>query len=163
VIQSYDADGTPEVDTGETQETGPVFADPSGQRRRLMRVFGAAASIVLVGALVMAGIGLFGGPNTPFSVFGAPASGDHGHQGTTGQGASGGPASASSLPAGAPGSGPAHSGSRSPSPSPSASRDQSPAPTPSISPTPTNKAGKTPPGQSRSKQPHPSPSSSHGR
>jgi hypothetical protein len=48
-----------------------VFADPSGHRRRLMRVFGAAASVLLVGALIVAGIGVFGGPNTPFSVFSA--------------------------------------------------------------------------------------------
>jgi hypothetical protein len=141
------------------QETGPVFADPSGQRRKLMRVFGAAASVVLVGALIIAGIGLFGGPNTPFSVFGAPAATDHGHQGTTGRGNGTAPGS-SSRPPDAPSSS-APAGSSKPSPSPSTSRRRSPTPTPSSSPSPTNKAGKTPPGQGRSKTPHPSPSSTH--
>ncbi|HEX5189781.1 MAG TPA: hypothetical protein VFW16_09585 [Streptosporangiaceae bacterium] len=141
-----------------THQTGPVFADPSGQRRRLMRVIGAAASMALVGALVLAGVGLFGGPDTPFSVFGAPAKPTHG-PGAAGPRGSGGraPGSASGVP-GAP-SAPARSGK--PSPSPSTSQDHSPTPTPTSSPTPTNKAGRTPPGQGRSKRPRPSPSS-HG-
>jgi|SRR6185437_14797372 hypothetical protein len=141
------------------QETGPVFADPSGQRRKLMRVFGAAASVVLVGALIMAGIGLFGGPETPFSVFGAPPAPARGHHGPAGSA----PGSSRSMQPNAPsGSGPAHSGQPSPTPTPSRSR-HSPSPTPTSSPAPTNKAGRTPPGQGRSKSPHPSPSSTHAR
>jgi len=44
-----------------------------------MRLLGAGSSVLLVGALILAGIGLFGGPNTPLSVFGA-----HGQSGTGG-------------------------------------------------------------------------------
>ncbi|HKR71952.1 MAG TPA: hypothetical protein VJT16_24175, partial [Streptosporangiaceae bacterium] len=66
-------------------ETGPVFADPTGHRRRLMRVLGAAASVFLIGALVIAGVGLFGGPDTPFSVFGAPAGNGGGQQASHGR------------------------------------------------------------------------------
>ncbi|MDR2984827.1 MAG: hypothetical protein LBV34_08295 [Nocardiopsaceae bacterium] len=127
-------------------ETGPIFADPTGQRRRLLRVVGAAASVLLVGALIVAGIGLFGGPNTPFSVFGAPPANGKGHPGGDGDRA---PASgAASNP------GP----SRSATPSPSGSGSHSRSPRASRSPSQTNKAGNTPPGLSRSKKPHPSPS-----
>jgi hypothetical protein len=143
------------------QETGPVFADPSGHRRKLMRVFGAAASVVLVGALIIAGIGLFGGPNTPFSVFGAPAAKDHGHRGATGTGTGNAPGSSSRSPTDAPSGSASRSGKPSPSPSPSTSRHRSATPTPTSSPSPTNPAGKTPPGQDRSKTPHPSPSPTH--
>src|SRR5258708_39573454 len=82
-------------------ESGPVFADPSGQRRRLMRLLGAGSSVLLVGALILAGIGLFGGPNTPLSVFGAPDG--HDRSGTAGAGEQSGAPRAPRPPA--PGSG----------------------------------------------------------
>src|SRR5260370_6902060 len=72
----------PRSSGADEHETAPVFADPSGQRRRLMRLLGAGASVLLVGALILVGIGLFGGPNTPFSVFGAPTPSPHGNPGT---------------------------------------------------------------------------------
>lgn len=129
-------------------ETGPVFADPSGQRRRLLRVFGAAASALLVGALIVAGIGLFGGPDTPFSVFSAHGHGDQGGSDPGKKSDQGGYPGTSAPGAGSTSHG--ASRSRSSTPSPTAS--------PSSSPSPTNGAGKTPPGRSRSRRPHPSPS-----
>src|SRR5262249_50149446 len=103
-----------------------------------MRVLGAAASVFLVGALVIAGGGLFGGPDTPFSVFGAPAGNGGDQQASHGRkdpapGASSVPAAGSAKP--------------------SASADHSPSRRPGASPTPTNKAGKTPPGLGHSRKP----------
>jgi hypothetical protein len=118
-----------------------------------MRLLGAGASVLLVGALILAGIGLFGGPDTPFSVFRAPIASRHDDPGTTGHSASGqhGPGAAGgSQPPGSP-----TSPGRSPSPSHSAAPS---SPAPSTSPAPTNSAGKTPPGLRRTKKPHPSPS-----
>jgi hypothetical protein len=130
--------------------TGPVFADSTGQRRRLMRMLGAGGSVLLLGAVILVGIGLSGGPDTPFTVFGAPAT----HRHADGRPA---PGSASSPPTGTP-----ITPARSRAPSPTKSADPSPAPSPTSSPAPTNRAGKTPPGHSRSQNPHPSPSW-HGR
>ncbi|HET9898212.1 MAG TPA: hypothetical protein VFQ44_25055 [Streptosporangiaceae bacterium] len=163
MIQPYNADGPTEADAGRRREAAPVFADASGQRRRLMRVLGAVASVLMVGALIMAASGLFGGPDTPFSVFGSPSAQRHDQHGASGHSGKGGgtaPGSATRSGLVSPsGSAPSPSGSASPSPSASG---RSPAPTQSISPVPTNKAGRTPPGLSRTKRPHPSPSS-HGR
>jgi hypothetical protein len=149
----------------ERDETGPVFADPSGQRRRLMRMMGAGGSVLLVGALILVGISLFGGPDTPFSVFGAPIAQRQGQPGTGGAGKQSGP-SAPGRPA--PGSGssssrPGQHASPTRSGAPSPSRSAPTSPTASPSSTPTNGAGKTPPGRTKPPQPHPSPSSSHGR
>src|SRR5215472_14336204 len=132
-------------------DSGPIFSDPSGQRRRLMKAAGVAGSLLLVGALVLVGLSLFGGPNTPLSVFVKPPSpaGRSGHES------------------------PGHAGSVSGTSAPRA-RSESPAPRPSpsgkgtgqsASPTPTNPAGKTPQGHRRSpsRHPHPSPSSTHAR
>src|SRR5260370_19495741 len=153
----------PRSSGADEHETAPVFADPSGQRRRLMRMLGAGASILLVGALILVGIGLFGGPNTPFSVFGAHGARRPGDPGTArDHGRAGHRASGRHAP-GTPGGASAPGSTTSPAPSPSKSAGRSsPAPSPSASPTPTNKAGRTPPGRNRSKKPHPSPSP-HGK
>ncbi|HEX9035150.1 MAG TPA: hypothetical protein VF834_25190 [Streptosporangiaceae bacterium] len=127
----------------------PVFTDPSGQRRRLMRLIGAGASVFLVGVLILVGIGLFGGPSSRLSVFGpqpqqppGPHSTHAGkrHHGTRDH----------STPA------PDRSTSRSPSPAPSSSRPASPSPSGSPSPSPSH-------GHAKSPHPHPSPSSTHGK
>jgi hypothetical protein len=117
-----------------------------------MRVLGAGASVLLVGALILAGIGLFGGPDTPFSVFRAPIAnrGQGGPDGGAGHSASG-----QRVPGAADGSQPPGSPTSPASPSHSAAPS---SPAPSTSATPTNSAGKTPPGLSRSRKPHPSPS-----
>lgn len=124
-----------------------------------MRLLGAAGSVILLGALILVGIGLFGGPDTPFSVFGAPHAHSQGNPGDSKSRLHSG----RSTP-GQPGSGP--SSSRSPSPRPRLSGSRSPSGTPtsaSTSPAPTNSAGKTPPGQTKSPPPHPSPSSTHAK
>jgi len=113
----------PSGGTGE-HETGPVFADPSGQRRRLMRLVGAGVSVLLVGALILAGIGLFGGPNTPLSVFGA-----HGQSGTGGAGKQSGAHSAPGRPAPGSGSSSSRPGQHT-SPTRSGSPSHSAAPSP---------------------------------
>src|SRR6266704_2249573 len=127
-------------------DSGPIFTDLSGQRRRLMRLLGAAGSIFLLGALILAGLGLFGGPPSQQGNSGAG-----GQPGRSGQGA----------PGGSPGS-----RTPSPAPRPSGSGSASPSAQPtsvSASPAPTNRAGKTPPGQTNSPSPRPHPSpSSHG-
>lgn len=129
----------------------PVFTDPSGQRRRLMRLAGAAGSVVLVGALVLVGIGLTGGPDTPFSMFSAPHEHGQTHRSrSSGHGTPGRHLPPSAVPS------PSSDPSARPRPSASASPTTSPGP----SPVPTNKAGKTPPGLSHSPHSHPS---SHGK
>lgn len=131
----------------------PVFTDPSGQRRRLMRLAGAAGSVILVGALVLVGIGLTGGPDTPFSLFSAPHVHGHGHRSrSSGHGTPGRHLPRPAVP----------SSSSDPSARLRPSASASPTPSPSPSPVPTNKAGKTPPGLSHSPHPHPHPSS-HGK
>ena len=140
----------------------PVFTDPTGHRQRLIRRIGVSASIFLVGALILVAAGLFGGPRTPFSLWGAPRSPAHGQPGAGPSGARpgrhagpGATAPGSTAPSQRPGS------SRHPSPSPSSAPSPSPAPTPtpgptsSGSPAPTNPAGHTPPGRNHSKKPHP--------
>ena len=153
----YDAPYEESHEGTKVYRTGPIFTDPSGQRRRLMAMLGAAGSILLVAALVLAGIGLFGGPDTPFSVFGAPKIADQGKHGAGQPGGQGHHAGGS----GSPGAGGSSAPSGSGSPSPSGSAAPSPTGSPSSAPTPTNKAGRTPPGQVRSPRPHPSPTS-HG-
>src|SRR5262249_14354804 len=107
-----------------------------------MRVLGAGASVLLVGALIMAGIGLFCGPNTPFSVFSAQDA--HGHRdkdagkqsdrrATPGPGGTVG----SSVPGGR---------RTSLGVSPSPSHSSAPSAKASRTPSPTNRAGRTPPG-----------------
>jgi hypothetical protein len=139
----------------------PVFTDPSGQRRRKLRRVGIAASVLLVGALILVVTGLIGGPGTPFSLWGAPKSAAHGSAAPGLAGSSGG-----NHGRGAPPPrliGPTAS-AQVPHPSPAASPTPSHAPsaTPSGSPSSTNPAGRTPPGRTRSKKPHPT-KSPHGR
>ncbi len=141
-------------------DASPVFTDPSGQRRRLMRLAGAGGSVVLVGALVLVGIGLTGGPDTPFSVFSAPHRHSQEHRSRSSRhGTAGRQRPGSAVPSSSP------DPPASPQPSPSASPSSpaagpSPTTSPGTSPAPTNKAGKTPPGRSHSAHPHPSP---HGQ
>lgn len=138
-------------------DSGPIFTDPSGQRRRLLRIVGVAGSMFLVSALVLVGLGLFGGPNTPLSVFGPRP--HPSHSGAAGRDGKGEPGRDR----------PGSSANRTPSARRSShSRTASATPTASSSkpsPTPTNKGGKTPRGHTRSPDPHPhpSPSSTHAR
>ena len=55
---------------------GPVFADPSGRRRRALRVLGAAAGLIIVVSLALITLGLAGGPQAPFISWAHP------HRGT---------------------------------------------------------------------------------
>lgn len=144
---------------GAQQPGVPVFTDPSGQRRRRMRRVGVAASIFLIGALILVGIGMFGGPRTPFSLW-APQSQGHTQAGPSVRhrqhAGSGAPGHTAPWQASAPSPGPDHSPTPSPAPG-----SASPTSSPSDSPSPTNPAGHTPPGRNHSKKPHPS-KSPHG-
>jgi len=127
----------------------PVFADPSGRRRRALRVLGVAAGLIITAALALITLGLAGGPQAPFISWAHPhrpaAPGPGRHPGQT------------PPPAGVPVQ-PSPSADPQPSPAPSAS--PSPAPSESPTPAPTNPAGKTPPGRAKSPNPH---KSGHGR
>jgi len=117
-----------------------------------MRLAAACGSVVLVGALALVGIGLTGGPDTPFSLFSAPHRQGQGHRGRSpGHGTAGRQLPGSAVPSSNP------DPSARPQPSPSA-LPSSPSPTtrPATSPALTNKAGETPPGRSHSAHPHPS-------
>ena len=120
----------------------PVFADPSGRRRRLMRRAGLALAAALGVCLLAVVVAVAGGPQAPFTHWAAPKPSAAGNG--TGAG----------LP-------PPHARPGTPSPSvpgsprPSASR----IPSATASPVPTNPAGRTPSGQTKSPNPH---KSSHG-
>jgi hypothetical protein len=161
-------------------ESRPVFADPSGRRRRIMRRVGlgsAAALVVCMGAVVVA---VAGGPQAPFTDWAAPharaAVPGSGRSGTPDRGDNAGPSqpgaqsgralsplpSAGSSPRPGVSAAPAGSSSRpggsaAPS-SPAVPSSSSFAAAPS-SPVPANPAGRTPPGSTRSPNPH---TSSHG-
>lgn len=128
----------------------PVFADPTGRRRRRMRRAGACIAATLAGCLTVVVVGLLGGPQAPFVPWATAhpqANADPGGTRATTKKA-GGAAAAPSQPAVLPSPRPDPSSSPSPSPSPGAS------PRPAV----TNRAGRTPPGRNRSKPPRPSPS-----
>jgi hypothetical protein len=131
-----------------------VFADPSGRRRRALRVLGAAAGLIIVIALALVTVGLAGGPQAPFISWAHP------HRGAAPTASKHpGQVSPSAPPAVVPAQ---PSPSADPQPSPSASPSPSPSPSesPTTSPAPTNPAGKTPPGQTKSPNPH---RSGHGQ
>jgi hypothetical protein len=131
-----------------------VFADPSGRRRRALRVLGAAAGLIIVIALALITVGLAGGPQAPFISWAhphrgaAPTAGKHPGQ-----------VSPSAPPAAVPAQ-PSPSADPQPSPSASPSPSAPPSESPTTSPAPTNPAGKTPPGRTKSPNPH---KSGHGR
>jgi hypothetical protein len=144
--------------------TRPVFADPSGRRRRAMRRIGfvsAAALAICLGAMVVA---MAGGPTAPFAKWAAPrapAAAPHGGttqipaRGTTSPSPSGLPPGRAPSPSPSAGSAPAPSGRATPS---ATASDTAAASSISGSPLPTNPAGRTPPGHTKS----PRPGSSHG-
>jgi hypothetical protein len=150
-------------------ESRPVFADPSGRRRRIMRRVGlgsAAALVVCLGAVVVA---VAGGPQAPFTDWAAPHARAAAVPGSGRSGAAdrGGSNAGPSQPGAQPGrvlsplpsarSSPRPGGSAAPS-SPAVPSSSSFAAAPS-SPVPANPAGRTPPGSTRSPNPH---TSSHG-
>jgi ABC transporter len=152
--------------------SSPVFADPSGRRRRKMRLLGVGAGLAIAAALALITVGLAGGPKAPFISWELPRqagaqSGQHpATAGHTAVGQAGSSAPSAVAPAGtrspSPSADPQPSPSadRQPSPSPSASSSPSPS-TSTATPTPTNPAGKTPPGQTRTSTPNPH-KSTHG-
>jgi hypothetical protein len=132
----------------------PVFADPSGRRRRLLRLLGAAAGLIIAVSLALITVGLAGGPQAPFISWAHP------HRGAAptvsknpGDGSPPPPSAAVPVQ-------PSPSADPQPSPSPSASPGPTPSESPTATPAPTNPAGKTPPGQTKSPNPH---KSGHGR
>ena len=146
-----------------------VFADPSGRRRRRLRLLGIGAGAVISAALALIIAGLAGGPKAPFISWALPhhAAGTPPgqHPGAAGQQGAG-QARSSAPPAGAPspsaGPQPSPSADRLPSPRPSASSSPSPGtstPAPTTTPSPANPAGRTPPGHTRTPNPH---KSTHG-
>jgi hypothetical protein len=142
-------------------QSGPVFADPSGRRRRIMRRMGlgsAAALVVCLGAVVVA---IAGGPQAPFAKWAAPrspAAATSNHD-RAAQGRDPGGSTVSPLPP-APQPGVVPSPSPSSPPSPGQSTSGSPSATSSSSsPVSTNPANRTPPGHTRSPGPR---KSSHG-
>jgi hypothetical protein len=133
----------------------PVFADPSGRRRRLLRLLGAAAGLIIAISLALITVGLAGGPQAPFISWAHP------HRGAAPTaskhpGQSSPPAVVPVQPSPSADPQPSPSASPSPSSSPSASPSESPTATPA----PTNPAGNTPPGRAKSPNPH---KSGHGR
>ena len=132
----------------------PVFADPSGRRRRALRVLGVAAGLIITAALALITLGLAGGPQAPFISWAHPHSGAaptaSKHPGQVSPSAP--PAAVPAQPS--PSADPQPSPSA--SPSPSAPLSESPTATPAT----TNPVGKTPPGRAKSPNPH---KSGHGR
>jgi len=135
---------------------GPVFADPSGKRHRVLRRAGLSAAALLVaafaGAVIMA---MSGGPQAPFTQWAvpqAPASSQPPARVAFDRGVRGGSArgSASASPARQAQASPRAD----PSPSPAARRSASAAPSGSTTAVPSNRAGKTPPGRVKSPNPH---------
>ncbi|HEX3195061.1 MAG TPA: hypothetical protein VHS30_35290 [Streptosporangiaceae bacterium] len=133
----------------------PVFADPSGRRRRAMRRIGfvsAAALAICLGAMVMA---MAGGPTAPFAEWAAPrAPAATAHDGSADRDPA--HSTASPSPSGPPP--PSPSARSAPAPSGNATprataSDTAAASSNSGSPLPTNPAGRTPPGHTKS--PHP--------
>ena len=146
-------------------ESGPVFADPSGRRRRVLRFAGLGAAAVLAVCLGAVAVAVTGGPQAPFTQWAAPQAtttpGGHAGQSvaghSVGRNGSAGSSGGQNLGGGTPGSttpnasGPA---SQSPSPSTGASATPSASATATQTTAPTNPAGKTPPGRTKSPNPH---------
>jgi hypothetical protein len=143
----------------------PVFADPSGRRRRTMRRIGGVSAAALVICLAAVVVAMAGGPEAPFTEWAAPrapVAAAHNDRTTGGHDPSPSATSPSS-----PGPQPGRAISPAPSAGPTPTRSATPRPTASGtqsasvssgSPVPTNPVGRTPPGHTRS----PSPGSSHG-
>src|SRR5215472_10134635 len=133
-------------------ESRPVFVDPTGRRRRVLRRTGMGAVAVLVGCLGAVVVALAGGPQAPFTHWAVPrpaAAAPPGHV-------------QSRVPAPGGRSHPDPQAGAGPSPRPSPRPGASVAPSASSSPSssaPTNPAGRTPPGKTRSPNPH---KTSHG-
>ncbi|MBO0836848.1 MAG: hypothetical protein J2P28_15265 [Actinobacteria bacterium] len=53
----------------------PIFADPSGRRRRLMFRMGIAAAVALAACLGAVVVAIAGGPQAPFTQWAVPGSG----------------------------------------------------------------------------------------
>ena len=130
----------------------PVFADPSGRRRRLLRLLGAAAGLIIAVSLALITVGLAGGPQAPFISWAhphrgaAPTASKHPGQASP-------PAPSAAVPV-------QPSPSADPQPSPSPSPSAPPSGSPTATPVPTNPAGNTPPGRAKSPNPH---KSGHGQ
>jgi hypothetical protein len=143
------------ADTIQPVESTPVFADPSGRRRRVMRRLGVVAAVVLVTCLGAVLVAMAGGPQAPLTTWAAPR-----HLAPTSRpGASSAANRAASSRPGAqarpqrslvPGLSPSPSAQVSPKPSPGVT----PSPSSSASVSPTNPSGRTPPGQTKSPNPH---------
>jgi hypothetical protein len=150
-------------------ESRPVFADPSGRRRRTMQRVGLGSGAALVACLGAVVVALAGGPQAPFTGWAAPharaaAVPSHGRSrapdrggGNTGPSQPGAQSGPVPSPLPSAGSSPRPGDSAAPSsPAPPSSSSFTAAPT---SPVSTNPAGHTPPGSTRSPNPH---TSSHG-
>ena len=136
-------------------ESGPVFADPSGRRRRVLRYAGLAAAAVLAACLGAVVVATTGGPQAPFTQWAAqqlPAASASGHASARpADRGTGGPLQ--DAPVAAPGaSAPVPSG---PSPSPGASPSARPSPSANAtaSAVSVNPAGRTPQGHTKSPNP----------
>lgn len=155
-------------------ESGPVFADSSGRRHRVLRYVGLGAAVVLAVCLGAVVVAMTGGPQAPFTHWAVQqspaartgnasqqAAGRSPDRGQAGNPGSAGQAGGQNQTGGAPGSA-APSASGSPSPGASPSHTAIPTATPtatasattSASPASTNPAGRTPPGHNKSPSPH---------
>src|SRR5215469_10756037 len=116
-------------------ESRPVFADPSGRRRQVLRFAGIGSMAVLAAFLVAVVVAMTGGPKAPFTQWAgpqAPSSAKHGGQALTGgsaksgaprtSGGSGGSSQAGTGPGGA-----STPTTRPASPSPSAGPSSAPS------------------------------------
>jgi hypothetical protein len=139
-------------------ESGPVFADPSGRRHRVLRYAGFAAMAGLVACLGAVVVAMTGGPQAPFTQWAAqhpPATSASGHvplqharSAAPGRGGTGGPSQDAPVAA------PAASAPMSADPSPSPGARPSPSATARTPASPANPAGQTPPGHTKSPNPH---------
>jgi hypothetical protein len=137
-------------------ESGPVFADPSGRRHRVLRYTGLAAAAVLAACLGAVIVAMTGGPQAPFTQWAAqrlPATSASGHASARpAGGGTRGPLQ--DAPVAAPGASTPVPSSPSPFPGASPSARPSPSATASTSAAPANPAGRTPPGHTKSPNPH---------
>jgi hypothetical protein len=148
-------------------ESRPVFADPSGRRRRVLRYAGRAAVACLAACLGAVVVAMTGGPQAPFTQWAvqpgpAISATDHASAQPAGRaagrasgGSSGRAASgpAQNVQAAAPGASAPATASPSPSQGASPSAQPSASATASSSAVPVNPAGKTPPGHTKSANP----------
>jgi hypothetical protein len=126
----------------------PVFADSRGRRRVIIRWLAIGAGAIISGFVVVAAVGLLGGPQVPV----LPWPHQHAGRASLGDPGTGSPpGAAATTGAGLPARGGA-AASQSPNPAPQVSPTVSPS---SVVATTTNRAGKTPPGQNRTQSPSP--------